>query len=120
MKHFAGELTVLIGFLVLIFVIFNPWSIAMPDYLVMGLLVGAVALFAAFAVFLWRENRGDERERFHRLFADRIAFLIGAAALLIGIIVGELGHNLDPWLVFALSAMVIAKVIALIYGKIKL
>jgi uncharacterized membrane protein len=114
------ELLVGLGLLVLLFVIFNPWNMFMPGYAVMGLLVGAVVLYIFFATFLWRENHGDERERFHRLFADRIAYLAGSAFLLIAIVVQELGHALDPWLIFALALMVIAKIVGLIYGKNKL
>jgi hypothetical protein len=78
-----------------------------------------VVFFIAFATFLWKEKSGDEREEFHRLFADRIAYLIGSGVLLLGIVIGELAHALDSWLVFALAAMVLAKVFALIYGKVK-
>lgn len=115
-----SELAVGCGLLVLLYVIFNPWNMFMPGYVVMGLLIAAVALYIIFAIFLWRENSGDERETFHRLFADRIAYLAGSALLLIGIVAGELTHALDPWLVFALAIMVIAKVGGLIYSKIKL
>jgi hypothetical protein len=116
-----SELAVGCGLLVLLSIIFNPWNIFMPGYVVMVLLIGAIVLYVVFAIFLWRENRGDEREAFHRLFADRIAYLAGSALLLIGIIVDELQRvPLDPWLVLALAIMVIAKVGGLIYSKMKL
>ena len=69
------ELLVGLGLIVLLFIIFNPWNMFMPGYLVMGFLIAAIVLYIAFATFLWREGRGDEREQFHRLFADRIAYL---------------------------------------------
>ncbi len=37
-----SELAVGCGLLVLLYVIFNPWNMFMPGYVVMGLLVGAV------------------------------------------------------------------------------
>jgi hypothetical protein len=114
------ELLVGLGLIVLLFVIFNPWSVFMPGYLVMGILIGAIILYIAFATFLFGETHGDEREQFHRLFADRIAYLVGSAFLLIGIVAGELQHALDPWLILALALMVIAKLGGLIYGKNKL
>ena len=120
MKNFSGELSVSLGLLVLLLVIFNPWALFMPGYLVMSFLIAAVVLFIAFATFLWKENSGDEREQYHRLFADRIAYLAGSALLLLGIVIGELQHALDPWLIFALAAMVVAKVVGLIYSKINL
>ena len=85
------------------FSIFNPWNMFMPGYVVMGFLIAAVVLYRIFATFFWRENRGDEREQFHRFFADRIAYLAGSALLLIGIVLGEIRHALDPWLIFALA-----------------
>ena len=115
-----SELAVGCGLLVLLYVIFNPWNILMPGYLIMGILIAAVVLYVIFAVFLWRENSGDEREAFHRLFADRIAYLAGSALLLVGIVIGELTHAPDPWLIVALAVMVIAKVGGLIYSKMKL
>ncbi len=120
MKNLRGEIAVAIGLLILLFVIFNPWSVFMPGYAVMGLLVGIVALFAVFAIFFWNEGRGDEHERFYRFFADRVAYLLGSGLLLVAIIIEELSHALDPWLLFALAAMIIGKVAGLIYGKNKL
>jgi hypothetical protein len=114
------ELSVGLGLIALLFIIFNPWNMFMPGYLVMGILTAAVVLYVAFVTFLWRENKGDEREVFHRLFADRIAYLAGSGLLLVGIVAGELQHALDPWLIYALSIMVIAKIAGLIYGKNKL
>jgi cobalamin synthase len=120
MNIFKGELSVAVGLLALLFVIFNPWRMWMPGYLIMWFLIAVVVLFIAFATFVWNENRGDEREQFHRLFADRVAYLAGSGILLIGIVAGELEHALDPWLIAALAVMVIAKVGGLIYGKTKL
>lgn len=120
MENFKSELGISLGLLALLFVLFNPWNWFMPGFVVMSLLVGIVVLYAAFMTFFWRENHGDERERLHRMFADRIAYLAGSAVLIIGIVISELGHSLNLWLVGALAVMVIAKVIGLIYGKIKL
>jgi len=117
MKHFSGEIAVSVILLILLFILFNPFAVFMPGYLVMGLLVAAVVCFGIFSLFLWREGEGDERENLHRMFADRVAFLSGSALLLAGIVIGELSHQLDPWLIYALAIMVIAKVAALIYSK---
>jgi putative flippase GtrA len=117
---FKGELAVGVGLLALLYIIFNPWRLFMPGYVIMGFLIAVVVLYVAFATFVWKENRGDERERYHRLFADRIAYLAGSAILLLGIVLGELQHTLDPWLIAALAVMVMAKVAGLIYGKNKL
>jgi heme O synthase-like polyprenyltransferase len=114
------ELSIGVILIALLVIIFNPWQMFMPGYMVMGLLIGLIVLYIAFATFIWRENRGDEREAFHRLFADRIAYLTGSAVLLVGIVANELSHRFDPWLIAALVFMVFAKVVGLIYGKNRL
>lgn len=121
MKRFIGEIVVAAVFIVLLFVVLNPWNIFMPDYVAMAMLAALVFLFGAFAGFIWHENGGDERERLHSMFADRLAFLAGSGILLAGIVIGELfyGHA-DPWILFTLAAMIVAKVAGLIYTKIKL
>jgi peptidoglycan/LPS O-acetylase OafA/YrhL len=120
MKNIKGELSVSIILLILLFAVFNPWQIAMPGYVVMCLLLAVLLLFIGFAVFLWREGRGDERENLHRMVADRIAFLTGSALLVAGIIAEELSRALDPWIIGVLAVMILAKMIGLIYAKIKL
>lgn len=117
---YKGELLVGLGLLVLLFIIFNPFGFFMPGYMIMGFLIVAVVFYLTFATFLWKEKKGDERENYHRLFADRIAYFVGSGILLIGIIISELNDLKDPWLIIALGAMVIAKIAGLIYGKNKL
>lgn len=120
MKHFLAELIVAVVFLVLLFALFNPWDILMPTYIEMVILAALVVLFGVFANFIWRENGGDEREKLHSMFADRVAFLTGSGILLVSVIVGELYGQLNPWILFTLAAMMVAKVAGLIYTKIKL
>ena len=91
----------------------------MPDMMIISILLCLVSLFSIFTIFIWREKRGDEREEFHRLFADRLAFLAGSGVLIIGVVIQELNHTLDRWLVTALVVMILGKVIGLIYGKKK-
>lgn len=120
MDTFKSELAVGLGLLVLLYVIFNPFGLFMPGYMIMMFLVAIAVLFLLFATLLWKEKRGDEREAYHRLFADRLAYLSGSTILLIGIIVNELAHRSDPWLICALAIMVVAKIGGLIYSKINL
>ncbi|HUZ92493.1 MAG TPA: hypothetical protein VNG29_00650 [Candidatus Paceibacterota bacterium] len=119
MKNFLGEFTVAVVLLALLFVVLNPWGVFMPTYLVMTILAAMAALFGVFAIFIWRENPADERERLHNLSADQMAFLAGSGFLLLGIVVGEFARQSDPWLILALDVMIIAKIAGLMYAKIK-
>jgi hypothetical protein len=120
MKHFLGEIIVAVVFLTLLFVLLNPWNVFMPTYIEMVILAALAVFFGIFANFIWREKGGDERQQLHSMFADRIAFLTGSGILLVSVIVGELYGQLNPWILFTLAAMVVAKVAGLIYTKIKL
>ncbi len=120
MKHFAAEIVVAGIFLALLVVVFNPWHVLMPTYLQMVMLAGLVGLFGAFANFIWGEKAGDERERLHSMFADRLAFLAGSGILLVCVVWEELQGQLNPVIIITLAAMVIAKVAGLIYTKAKL
>ncbi|MBI3589373.1 MAG: hypothetical protein HY093_03110 [Candidatus Liptonbacteria bacterium] len=51
--------------------------------------------------------------------ADRIAFLVGTATLVIAIIIQSFRHELDVWLVVTLGVMILAKISGLLYGRIK-
>lgn len=81
--------------------------------------VFAIVIFAIFAVFVWKEKNGDERENLHRALAARFGFLAGAGVLVLGIVTQGLRHQLDYWLVWALLIMVLAKVAGIIYTKHK-
>jgi len=98
------------------FFLANPFNVWMPNMTHMVVLAGAVALFGVFSVFVLMEQAGDERENEHRHAAGRTAFLAGGAVLIFGIIVQTLSHALDPWLVWALLGMVLAKSIARLYS----
>jgi len=118
-REFFSETVVGVVMLLLIIILVNPTGMLMATSTEMMLLVGIVLLFGLFALFVWREKAGDEREIMHRMFADRIGFLAGSATLIFGIIIEGLKHNLSDWLLVALGVMVLAKIFGSIYGKIK-
>lgn len=91
----------------------------MPNTLLIMMVVGLVVVFALFASFIWRENAHDEREGLHRMIAGRVAFIVGSGVMVLGIIVQSIKHNLDPWLVFILGVMILAKIGGIIYSRIK-
>lgn len=118
-NSFLQEIVVSLVLIVLLVLFLNPLGFWMPTTLLMTMVLGLVVVFALFASFVWKENHRDEREGLHKMMAGRIAFLVGTTLLVIGIIIQSFGHKLDPWLVFILVGMIVAKVIAFIYGRIK-
>jgi len=114
LKEFCVELLLVILLAALSFGVYNPYWIPMGFQLV--LLTALVVLFGFFAVFLWREQGGDEREAMLRHMSDRVGFLVGAFILLIAILVdGIVFHAFNGWIVGALVAMIAAKVLNFIY-----
>ena len=95
LKEFFSETVVGIVMLLLIIILVNPMEMLMATSTEMMLLIGIVLLFGLFALFVWREKASDEREIMHRMLADRIGFLTGSAALILGIIIESLRHNLS-------------------------
>ena len=92
----------------------------MPSMGTLTILAIIVVAFGAFTVFVWHENRGDEREQLIRFVASRTAFLATGLVLLLGIITETLLYQApNPWLGFALIAMVGAKIIGHVYGNKK-
>lgn len=106
--------TLLIFFLVCFI---NPLGFWMTDALHMTLLGVSVALFAIFALFLWKEDVTDEREQLMRFIATRFAYIIGGVTLLLGIVIQAFSHSIDPWLPSVLTVMVLAKIFGHWYAE---
>ncbi len=104
-----------VAFVIIAFFLANPLNVWMPDTMHMAVLAGVVVVFGLFAVFVLSESGGDERDALHRMYASRAAFFAGAGVLLVAIVVETCMHMLDPMLVYALSAMIVAKSIARLY-----
>ena len=115
-NNFKQEIIVAIIVVVLLVLIVDPLN-WMPPVAIMMLLLGMLVAFLVFIGFVWREKPQDEREAAHRVFAGRIAFLVGTALLVVGTAVQTLQHELDPWLPVILGIMILAKIIASAYGR---
>lgn len=111
------ELVTALVLTALALVLLNPAHVWMPTMVVMLLLAALFAVFCAYAIFVLRERAIDERDVQHRASAGRAAFLVGSAILVCGIVAQELAGALDPWLVFALTGMVIGKLAARVYSE---
>lgn len=111
------EIFVSLILVILLALFLNPFGFWMPNTLLMMMVLGLIVVFAVFSGFIWKEYARDEREMLHRMLAGRIAYLIGAGVLVLGIIVQSFRHELDSWLVFTLGLMILAKIIGIIYGR---
>jgi uncharacterized membrane protein YgdD (TMEM256/DUF423 family) len=103
--------------IILLVVFLNPFNLLMPPSLVMMLIVVLIVLFGVFAAILWKEKPQDEREALLSQKAGRTAFLTGTTVLILGIVYQEYHHSLDPWLIYALVAMILGKLLGLGYGQ---
>lgn len=112
-------LTLIIIFVIAI-IFLNPGHLAMPDTINSILIFGFILAFLIFAAFIIREKSSDERESLHILKAGRLSYLTGVGVLVLGIIFQALKHEVDPWLVLAICAMTLSKIISRIYSRFKL
>ena len=116
-RGMEGAVAFVLVFLLLCFI--DPFGWEMPDAVHMTLLGLIVALFATFALFLWRETATDEREHLHRFIAARFGYAVGGALLLLGIVIQAFSHHIDPWLPSILAGMVLAKIAGRAYARIR-
>ncbi len=98
-------------------VLVDPLHIFMPTMFQMAALAALVAAFALLTTFLVREEARDEREVQLRSTSGRIGFLLGAGVLVAGIAVQGFMDMLDQWLVYALLAMVLGKIVARVWAE---
>lgn len=104
-------------FLLLLFL--DPFGFMAPDFVMMLVFI-LLIVFAVFAAMFWKEKPRDEREQMLRSLAGRYAFLAGSSVLVCGIVVQEFQHALDPWLIYALIAMIAGKIIGHMWGNSKM
>ncbi len=118
-NNFLQEIVVSLVLVVLLVLFLNPFKFWMPNAILIMMVSILIIVFALFASFIWRENSKDEREGLHKMMAGRVAFLVGTATLVVAIILQSFKHELDFWLVLTLGIMILAKIIGLMYSKIK-
>ncbi len=118
-NNFISEIAVSIILLTLTVLLLNPLNLWMPREAHMGMIVALAVFFILFASFIWREKSIDEREALHRNISGRWAYLAGTTIAVTGVVVQSLQHTLNMWLVLSLVAMILGKVVGLVYGKLK-
>jgi len=116
MRNNLLEALVTVCLVGLAILLLNPFQFWMPDILVMCMLAVTLGLFGLFASFILREGVVDERDGLHRTLAGRNAFLAGSGVLTLAIVVQGYSHAVDPWLVIALIAMIIVKILTRVWS----
>ena len=109
----ASELTVSAALLVVLFLKLDPLHLFMPTATQMILLAVFAAAFALYAGVIFREKARDERESFLLYRANRLGYLVGIIAISVIIVIQDLQHALDPYLLLILAIMIVVKLAAL-------
>lgn len=114
-----GEVTLAAGLLAILFLKLDPFHWFMPTATQMLLLCVFAAAFALYSGAIFREKARDERESLHLYRANRMGYLVGVVALSAIIVVQDIRHELDPWLLLVLALMIVVKLIVLMHARIK-
>ncbi len=114
-----SEIIVALVLVIILFVKADPFHWLMPDAVQMIVLCVLAAVFALYAGLIFREKPADERESLHLYKASRIAYLAGTIALTVVIVVQDILHQLDIWLVAVLGVMIVTKLVVLLYSRYK-
>ena len=110
-KNRLSEWLVALATIIALILLVNPLNLIMTSaYTLMLLMLLGIAVIA-FGVFVWREDFHDEREELYAMKAGRLSYFVGGGVLVIAITVQTIQHSLDAWLVIALAAMVMTKLV---------
>lgn len=117
-SNVTGESVLAGGTVLALLLLVNPGEWFMSDMLVMTLVCVSALLFFLFMGFVFAESVHDEREELHRYIAARLGYLGGASVLMITIVIGEFQHTPgNDVLVYALGAMILMKIVGMVYAK---
>jgi len=105
------ETLLALAVLAVLFLKADPFHWFMPTEVQMILLCVFAAAFALYAGVVFREQARDERDSDHLYKASRWGYLVGVVALSVIIVVQDVLHQLDPWMLVVLGLMVITKLV---------
>lgn len=118
-KAILLELIVAVALIGLLVLFVSPIDLLMPmTTSTMSILLVAV-LFLIFSSLVFREKARDERENILKMNAGRISFLTGSVIAVVGILYQSASHNIDPWLVYTLIGMILAKTAVRLYSSLR-
>lgn len=114
------EVVLSVGLVSLGVLVLNPFEIWMPDLLMFCMAAIGLVVFGFLGTYILHEHARDERDMNERSLAGRLAFLAGSGVLLLAILVQGYMHEVDPWLVLALAAMLFTKIGVRLYREASL
>ena len=109
------EIVLSAALLVLLVIIFNPFSMYMTQMTTMAIALSLVILFGIFALFGLREQPRDEREELLVIKTSRFAYLVAGLVVVIGIAVQLIDHDVDNWLLTVFAVMIFSKLLGYVY-----
>ena len=96
---------------------FNLYMLSMSGMVFLGILVVVVALFAGLVI---HDRVADEREIAHRDWSACWGYTAGTVTLVIALLLQAFrGVAPDPWLLVTLLIMILVKVGAKVYSRMK-
>jgi len=116
MKNNIQEIIAAAGLVLVLVLLINSMSFYMSNMVLATCITVLVLCYSFFVLFVVRRKPQDEREETHERFAGRIAFMTGTFLMLVGVIVQSLSHQIDVWLVAALTVMIVSKLVAETYS----
>ena len=102
MKNIS-EIIVGLAVVIILVVFLNPTKLLMPVSVNLMLILCLVLVFLAL----------------HIQKSGRLSFLVGSTVLVIGVVVQSYRHEIDPWLIYGLTAMILTKLVARIFHNFK-
>ena len=114
--NITQEMVLSTAIIFLLIVLSNPWGI-FPNIHLIQLSLGLIILLGVFSISTARQKRIEGAST--QAVSDRAAFLTLSGVLLAGIIAQNLVHESSSWLVVALAAGLLAKLIATFYMRRK-
>jgi drug/metabolite transporter (DMT)-like permease len=110
-KTRLSEWLLALAIIVALILVLNPYDVIMTTPYTLTILMMLGVAVIAFGAFVWRERYRDEREELHAMKAGRLSYFVGGGVLVVAIIHETLNHMLDIWLLVALAAMVVTKLV---------
>lgn len=105
--------------LAILMLFLNPFDWQLSQNTMNIFSVALLVIFFIFAFFICHRKNNDERDEFVLLLGERFGFIAGCTVLLGALIFQSRSGELDQWLVISFIVMVLAKIIGMIYAKMR-